>query len=136
MNRQRTKNAVWSWEVTGAVCCFAGGIGAALLGSVLTASTWILGAEAHPWVRGLGTALLILTIPLLIFAGYCMDWAEWEPKKSQHPSSENRERGSVPAYQVLLTAACLSSSLMAALEFHPHQRAFDVPTTDIVRRVK
>jgi hypothetical protein len=76
MNAQRTKNAVWSWEATTAVCCFAGGIGAAFFGSVLTASTWILGAAAHPWLRGFGTAFLILTIPLLIFAGYCMDWME------------------------------------------------------------
>jgi hypothetical protein len=76
MNAQRTKNAVWSWEATTAVCCFAGGIGAALLGSVLTASTWIVGAAAHPWLRGFGTGFLILTIPLLIFSGYCMDWTE------------------------------------------------------------
>jgi hypothetical protein len=81
MNKQRTKRSVWSWEATSAVCCFAGGILAALLGSLLTASTWILGAELHPWVHGAGTALLIITIPLLIFAGYCMDWMERYPNK-------------------------------------------------------
>jgi len=132
MNRQRTKNAVWSWEATGAVCCFAGGISSALLGSVLTASTWVLGAEAHPWVRGLGTALLILTIPLLILAGYCMDWAEREPKKSRLPTSENDERGSVPVYQTLVFAIFLTVVLMAPLELHAQQTVFNVPTTDVL----
>ncbi len=94
MNKQRTKHAVWSWEATGAICCFAGGIGAALLGSVLTASTWILGAELHPLLRGAGTGLLILTIPLLILAGYCMDWMEREPIKRDPGKSQNGTRGS------------------------------------------
>jgi len=76
MNRQTTKPRVWSWEATAAVCSFGGGIVAALIGSVLTAMTWFLGAQLHPWIRGAGTALLIATIPLLIFSGYCLDWSE------------------------------------------------------------
>jgi hypothetical protein len=75
VSSQKTK-LVWSWEAISACCCFAGGISAALLGSLLTAVTGILGATAHPWIRGAGTALLIVTIPLLIFAGYCLDWME------------------------------------------------------------
>ena len=69
---------MWSWEAIGAVCCFGGGIVAALIGSVLTAMTWFLGAQLHPWIHGTGTALLIATIPLLIFSGYCLDWSEGE----------------------------------------------------------
>jgi hypothetical protein len=76
MDKQRIKHAAWSWEATCAFCCFVGGIGAALLGSTLTAITWVLGTQLHPWLRGSGTALLIITIPLLIFSGYCMDWME------------------------------------------------------------
>ena len=136
MNTQRTKNAAWSWEVTGAVCCFVGGISAALLGSMLTASTWILGAEAHPLVRGLGTALLILTIPLLILAGYCMDWAEREPKKSHLPTSENGERGSIHVFQALVVALILTAVLMAPLELHAQQTVFNVPTTDVLDKGK
>ncbi len=136
MNRQRTKHPVLSWEVTGAICCFIGGMSAALLGSVLTASTWILGAEAHPWVRGLGTGLLILTIPLLILAGYCMDWAEQEPKKSPPQSPEQGERGSVSAYQALVVAIFLTVVLMASLEVHAQQTIFNVPTTDVLEKGK
>jgi len=92
MNKQGTKFTPWTWKAMGAACSFSGGILAALIGSVLTASTWILGAAAHPWVRGLGTVFLILTIPLLILAGYCMDWMERDRKKSDVAESINRER--------------------------------------------
>ena len=89
MEKQRTKQPVLKWEAVSAVCCFGGGIVAALVGSALTAATWILGAPLHPWVRGVGTALLIATIPLLILAGYCMDWAERDQKKSTTQKSRN-----------------------------------------------
>lgn len=82
---------VWSWQAVGAVCCFGGGILAALIGSILTASTWILGIGLHPWLRGAGTALLIVTIPLLIFSGYCLDWMERKPKNQ--PTGELHHAG-------------------------------------------
>jgi hypothetical protein len=86
VNRERTNSGAWCWEIT-AACCFGGGIGAALIGSVFTAMTWFLGAALHPWLRGTGTALLIATIPLLIFSGYCLDWGE----KRKH-SFKRRQR--------------------------------------------
>ena len=89
MDKQRSKHVVWSWEAAGAVCCFTGGIGAALLGSVLTAASWILGAQLHPWLHGLGTTLLIVTIPLLIFSGYCLDWEERKQNNSAAQKSRN-----------------------------------------------
>jgi hypothetical protein len=82
MNKQRTRRTVVNWKAVGAFCCFSGGIGAALAGSILAAIAWILGAQPHPWLHGIGTALLIVTIPLLIFSGYCLDWLEAEPKSS------------------------------------------------------
>src|SRR6266550_7572960 len=93
MDKQRTKHAVWSWEATGALSCFVGGIGAALLGSVLTAMTWVFGAQLHPWLRGSGTALLIITIPLLIFSGYCMDWMERDRNKRAKGRAGQGEQG-------------------------------------------
>ena|SRR5512132_1857707 len=93
MKKQTTKLTVWTWEATGAVCCFVGGFGAALLGSVLTAMTWILGAQLHPWLRGWGTALLIVTIPLLILAGYCMDWLERDRSEPQGRSDAREREG-------------------------------------------
>ena len=81
MDKQGTKLRVWSWEGACAFCCFTGGIGAALLGNILTAVTWVLGEQLHPWTHGLGTALLIITIPLLILSGYCLDWEERGSKR-------------------------------------------------------
>jgi fido (protein-threonine AMPylation protein) len=56
---------------------------AAITGSVITATTWFMGAVLHPWLHGAGTALLITTIPLLILSGYCLDWAEQTPKQNR-----------------------------------------------------
>jgi hypothetical protein len=56
---------------------------AAITGSVITATTWFVGAALHPWLHGAGTALLITTIPLLILSGYCLDWAEQTPKPNR-----------------------------------------------------
>lgn len=91
MNKQRTNRDVWSWEAIGAVFCFSGGIGAALIGSIVTAITWILGAQLHPWLHSLGTALLIVTIPLLIFSGYCLDWVERDGKSVKRRSQKEEQ---------------------------------------------
>lgn len=112
----RVKRSLVTLEATGAVLCFGGGILAGLVGSLLTASTWILGTEQHPWVRGLGTALLIATIPLLIFAGYCLDWIENEPKKPLDSTSHKGERGSSPVFQTLAAAIFFSVVVVAPLE--------------------
>jgi hypothetical protein len=96
MKNERTKRTVINWEAAGAFCCFTGGIGAALVGSILTASTWILPAPLHPWLHELGTGLLIAAIPLLIFSGYCLDWVERDGKSTGSESQEKaRERLSV-----------------------------------------
>ena len=94
MDNQRTKRARRNWEATAAFCCFTGGIAAALVGSILTATTWILSAQPHPWLHGLGTALLIVTIPLLIFSGYCLDWME-RHATSRRSQEKEQKRASV-----------------------------------------
>lgn len=95
----RIKPHLVTLEATAAVLCFGGGILAGLVGSLLTASTWIVGAEQHPCVRGLGTALLVAMIPLLILAGYLLDWMEREPKKHSDSNSNNGERVSGPVFR-------------------------------------
>ena len=80
MNEEIGKLTSWSWEAIGALGCFAGGLATGVIGSTLTVIAWIVGGEIHPWVRGVGTAFLIVTIPLLIFSGYCLDWIEQKPK--------------------------------------------------------
>lgn len=111
MDEDTTKFSPWSWEATGALCCFSGGILAALLGSLLTAMTWILDGRAYPWLRGFGTGLLIVTIPLLILAGYCLDWMERKPKNSQQPSSPTHEAILIEPVEVQASAGTHEDAL-------------------------
>ncbi len=61
----------------GAVAGLIGGVLAGLFGSLFTASSWFVANEnARQWLSTMGTALLFLTIPLIIFGGYCLDWME------------------------------------------------------------
>ena len=136
MYKQRTKHAVRSWEAAGAFCGFAGGILAALVGSVLTVLTWILGGEVHPWVRWFGTGFLILTIPLLIFAGYCLDWMEQKSKNPSDATSHGGEDGNTSVTQIWATAIFLGLVLFAPLELRAQQTIFNVPTTDVLDRGK
>jgi hypothetical protein len=76
MQQEQPKVAAGSWEALAAALSFVGGIMATLFGILLNVITWILGTELHPWLRRVSTALFVLTIPLLIFAGYCLDWME------------------------------------------------------------
>jgi hypothetical protein len=90
MGRENRNSSVRRLEAAAGVCCFIAGILAAVLGSLVTASGWILGVEVHPWIRGAGTGLLIVTIPLILFAGFFLDWAERSPTK---PNDNDRHQG-------------------------------------------
>ena len=73
----------------GAVFGLVGGILASLFGSLFTATGWFVANEgSHHLASTMGTTLLFLTIPLLIFGGYCMDWMEKD--KSERYSKVSR----------------------------------------------
>jgi hypothetical protein len=64
-------------QTLGAVGGLTGGIFSALFGAGFTAASWLMANQgARHWLSTIGTALFYLTIPLLIFGGYCMDWME------------------------------------------------------------
>jgi hypothetical protein len=69
---QRIKYHSCDWCSLGAVAGLAGGIIAALLGSVLTALSWFAEDASH-LDKILGTVLLVLTIPLLVIGAQCLD---------------------------------------------------------------
>ena len=67
----------WNRNTFGAVLGMAGGIISPLIGSVLTAISWITGPTWHGLaVQRDGTVLLFLTIPLLLFGAHCLDRSE------------------------------------------------------------
>lgn len=97
MQQEKANSTPVGWEAFAAAVSFVGGILATLFGILLNVITWIVGAELHPWLRGISTALFVLTIPLLIFAGYCLDWMERKlashPKKILGAASNQTEKG-------------------------------------------
>lgn len=84
-------------QVMGAVTGLAGGIFAATSGSIFTAASWFVANEgARQWLSTAGTALLFMTIPLIIFGGYCMDWVEKnkpqrDPKVARYKDDDDDE---------------------------------------------
>lgn len=72
----------WNLKMCGAAFGLFGGMGAALLGSILTATAWFTnwhGLALHT----AGTVMLFLTIPLLILGAHCLDLSEREAAHSK-----------------------------------------------------
>jgi hypothetical protein len=66
-----------AWRRLGSIFGLGGGLACVLFGSIITASTWFMGTVGYePWLHKLGTLLLVLTIPLLIFGAHCLDLIE------------------------------------------------------------
>jgi hypothetical protein len=78
-------------ESTG-IFCFIAGLVAPVLGGFLAMAEWIVESADHRWLHVASTALFIVGIPLILFAGFCLDWAERGQKKSPQatPISSNR----------------------------------------------
>ena len=63
------------WESAAAMVCFAGAVLSLVMGFVFTTG-WLLNAELHPLLHGVGLFLLIVGIPILILGGHFMDLRE------------------------------------------------------------
>lgn len=73
-NEYQAKRFSLDWYLLGANVGLSGGLLAALTGSLLTAISWFTAAgEDFSYARSLGTILLSMTIPLLIFGAHCLD---------------------------------------------------------------
>src|SRR5262245_13154054 len=71
-------------QMLGAVGGLVGGIFSAFLGGAFTLASWLTRNQgARQWLSTTGTVLFFLTVPLLIFGGYCMDWME-KDKPQRH----------------------------------------------------
>ena len=88
INRKRWQRS----EAVCGVCCFIAGIVAPVLGMFLLTLEWLAGVTVHPGLHAIGTTLLIVGIPLIVFAGFCLDWAEAKPKERQRKLKEHAEQ--------------------------------------------
>jgi len=136
MKTQSAITEAASRKATRALACFASGIGAALLGTVLSVVAWVQGEEAHPWLRGVGTAFLVLIIPLLILAGFYLDDMEQTDHRRAVERAREDERGSAFVSLLGLVTLCLSLLLMAPVELRAQQTIFNVPNTDVLAKGK
>jgi hypothetical protein len=72
-------------QVMGALTGLVGGVVAGFFGAVLTAASWfVINAGARHLFSTTGTVLLCMTIPLMTFGGYCLDWMEKDMPR-RHP---------------------------------------------------
>ena len=134
MRKELNQDRVRTWEAVGGACCFGAGIMAGLFGSMLSVTAWIVGGEVHAWIYAAGTALLIVAIPLILFAGFCLDWAE--RKQSDLRDPKQTQRGAAALGQIVVIATTLSVILLAPAALHAQQTIFNVPTTDVLDRGK
>jgi len=136
-----TRRCGWTWQAVGALAGLVGGTLAASVGALLSAVAWARGDEAGGLsMHGIGSALLLSTIPLLIFGAHCLDLLDkrvergWEAAaEAEDPvearSSRARSGAVVPV--VLLTLLCGMGSKARA-----QQTIFNVPSTDVLDRGK
>src|SRR5882724_6223393 len=76
----------WTWRNGGAVFGLCFGIICPLVGSILTAIAWFTGPEWHGFfLQRDGTALLFLTIPLLVFGAHCLDLMDKQDENAKKP---------------------------------------------------
>ena len=52
------------------------------MGGLLATVEWIAETSLHPWLHVASTTLFVIGIPLILFAGFCLDWAESPPKRA------------------------------------------------------
>ena len=78
-----SRRSGWTWQARGAVFGIAGGIVAATVGTLLSASAWALGDETSVLsMHGVGSILLLSTIPMLITGAHCLDLLEKRMERS------------------------------------------------------
>jgi hypothetical protein len=83
----------WTWRATGASCGLAGGMLAATLGTLLMTCAWALGDETGVLsMHGVGSILLLSTIPLLIAGAHCLDLLERGMKGSVRVNSGGAQK--------------------------------------------
>jgi hypothetical protein len=128
----------WTWQAAGAVFGLAGGIVAAILGTLLSASAWVLGDASNGLsLHGVGSILLLSTIPLLIVGAHCLDLLQKRIEKRGRINSDNAQKvarstshaHSHKAAAVILVLLCVMQSQVQA-----QQTVFNVPTTDVLDR--
>lgn len=132
-----SRGAGWTWQAAGAVFGLAGGIVAAISGTLLSAVAWLLGDETGGVsLHGAGNFLLLSTIPLLLAGGSCLDLLEKRLEKSRQRGSGGSVKSARPTARVrshIATAIAIFALLCGMTsQAQAQQTIFNVPTTDVL----
>ena len=77
--------------ICGSILGLGGGIVAPMIGSILTALSWLVGPAWHSFgLHRAGTVLLLLGIPLLTFGAHCLDLSEREHRNAKNSAGGSR----------------------------------------------
>lgn len=147
-----SRHSHWTWQATGAVFCFTGVIIAALFGALLSAGAWVLGDETSGLsLHGVGSILLLSTIPLLLIGGCCLDFLEKRLEKNELMNAANAQKITLQQprkhirlnkyqgharFNVLVAPFFLLLVCGAFQATQAQQTIFNVPSTDVLDKGK
>jgi hypothetical protein len=142
----------WTWQATGAVCGLGGAVVVVLLGALLSAGAWVLGDETGGLsLHGVGSILLLATIPLLLIGGYCLDLLDKRMEKSGRISIDDAQKKRSTRQEDIIRLSRLQgqarfNTLIAPLFWlllcgafqaaQAQQTIFNVPSTDVLDKGK
>ncbi len=135
MRNVNNQKRLSKFEETAGICCFIAGLAAPVLGGLFAMIEWIAGGTGHPWLHFASTTLFVVGIPLILFAGFCLDWAERGQKKTVSKTEKVR-RGAVGFAHIIVIAGVLGIGLLSPTAFQAQQTIFNVPSTDVLDRGK
>jgi hypothetical protein len=127
----------WTWQAAGAVSGLGGGILAAAVGALVSAVAWVRGDETGGLsLHGVGSLLLLSTIPLLILGAHCLDLLDRRMERSQQAETEGVAKAAVPVDHARSGVVAVVILLMVLCGIHSKTQAqqtiFNVPSTDVL----
>jgi hypothetical protein len=126
----------WTWQAAGAAFGLVSGGAVAITGALLLAVAWSIGSKTGELsLHGVGSVLLLSTIPLLLAGGHCLDLLEKRIEKRRQTDcgaagnikTRAKSRVGLRVAVVALALLCVAHSQARA-----QQTLFNVPSTDVL----
>lgn len=136
-----TRRTGWTWRAVGAAAGLGGGILAAAVGALLSALAWAHGDQSAGLSQhGVGSILLLSTIPLLVIGAHCLDLLDRKVERGREATTKGEGPQAVRGGHARSGAAVAVIMLMllcgAGSNARAQQTIFNVPSTDVLERGK
>lgn len=126
----------WTRQRLGAAFGLTAGLVALMFGLLFTAVAWV--AQSGHFLKGFGTALLIISLPLLLFGAHCLDASEKQEKAARRPEGNGAGESALDIkgrnFELGLVFALLLYALpgLSAQNARAQQTLFNVPSADVL----